>query len=158
MFKNKHVIVAMLVAPLLAILAWFAVGEFAGEKPKAAVAGQTYPLVEQSNCRYDSGACDLENEDMRLRVTLVQTGSRYHLQLSSSYDLEGVLMAISVGGIDGRPAAMEASDAEGKLWRLPLGELPRDDSRLRVAARASGSNYYGDISTTFLERYRSGSP
>jgi hypothetical protein len=31
MFTNKHVIIAMLVAPLLAIMAWFAVDYFIGK-------------------------------------------------------------------------------------------------------------------------------
>ena len=156
--RNKHVIVAMLVAPLLAILAWFAVGQFAGEKPHAALPGQSYPLVEQSNCRYDSGACDVENEDVRFRLTLVQSGSALELHLSSSLPLEGVLLAVTVAGMGNKPAGMAAVDADGKLWRLALAELPRKDGRLRIAARSAGSNYYADVATSFLDRYRQENP
>ena len=51
------------------MLAWFAVGAFLGEEPQQAAPGQSYPLVERSNCRYDSGHCDLHNEDMQLSIT-----------------------------------------------------------------------------------------
>ena len=63
MFTNKHVIVALIVAPVLSVLAWYAVGSFTGEQPTPAEPGQSYPLVEKSNCRYPSGECELENED-----------------------------------------------------------------------------------------------
>ena len=72
MFTNKHIIVALLVTPVLAVLAWFAVGAFVGEKPQQAAPGQSYPLVERSNCRYDSGQCDLHNEDLQLSITFEQ--------------------------------------------------------------------------------------
>ena len=42
MWKNKHVIIALLVAPILAILAWFAVGQIAGEKAEVAEPGAQY--------------------------------------------------------------------------------------------------------------------
>jgi len=51
LLTNKHMIIAMLVAPVLAVLAWFAVGEFAGEQAHKAEAGREYPLVEQSILR-----------------------------------------------------------------------------------------------------------
>ena len=73
MFKNKHVIIALIVTPILAALAWIGVGQLMGEKPHAARPGQSYPLVEKSNCRYESGACDLENEDFLLRLTFHET-------------------------------------------------------------------------------------
>jgi NADH:ubiquinone oxidoreductase subunit 3 (subunit A) len=61
MFKNWHVIIAMIVAPILAVLAWFAVDYFVAERPHAAKEGAAYSLIAKSNCRYDSGQCDLEN-------------------------------------------------------------------------------------------------
>ena len=68
MFSNKHVLVAMLVAPVLAIMAWFAVDYFVAERPHAAEEGATYTLLAKSNCRYASGKCDLENADFELTI------------------------------------------------------------------------------------------
>ena len=72
-FTNKHVVIAMIVAPVLAVLAWFATGQLSGEKPQPAEQGKSYPLVEKSNCRYPSGACDLENENFKLRLTVEES-------------------------------------------------------------------------------------
>ena len=42
MWKNKHVIVALIVAPILSILAWFAVGAIVGDQAKVAEPGTAY--------------------------------------------------------------------------------------------------------------------
>lgn len=55
LLTNKHVVIAMLVAPVLAVIAYFAVDASVSEPPKAAQPGQSYPLAVRSNCRYTSG-------------------------------------------------------------------------------------------------------
>ena len=44
-FKNKHVLVAVVVAPILAVLAWFATGMIVDEKEHAMKNGSIYTLV-----------------------------------------------------------------------------------------------------------------
>ena len=39
-YKNKHVVVAMLVAPVLALIGYFSVDALVAEKPHAAQAGE----------------------------------------------------------------------------------------------------------------------
>lgn len=151
MFKNKHVIIAMIVAPILSILAWFAVGQFTGEQPKPAEPGASYPLVEKSNCRYKSGACDLENEDFKLRLTLQQGVTGPELLLSSSHPLEGAVLAVGGEQSASSPAAMRASDGQGLAWRIVLADVPAPQERVRLVARAGGSSYFADASTTFLQ-------
>ena len=151
MFKNKHVIIAMIVAPILAVLAWVAVGQFMGEKPQAAKPGQSYPLVEKSNCRYSSGACDLENEDFRLRLTVHEGVAGPEFLLSSSHALEGVVLAISDLRTEATPAAMRATDGQGLEWRLALEQIPGAEQRIRLVASAGGSSYFADASSAFLQ-------
>lgn len=150
MFKNRHVITAMIVAPVLALLAWIAAGYIAGEKPRPAVSGQTYPLVEQSNCRYPSGACDLKNEDFRLRLSLHQPATGAQLVLTSSHALEGVLLGVGAGETELVPAQMLAVGSEGLEWRLAVPSLPDQAKRIRLVARAAGSTYFAEASTRFL--------
>lgn len=154
MLKNKHVIVAMLVAPVLAVLTWFAVGSFVGEQPQAAKPGETYPLVERSNCRYDSGQCDLENEDLALTLTLEEAVAMPTLVLRSSHPLDGVLMAVAAPGTDGQPAAMRARTTGNNEWALLLETVPGRDERLRLVASAGGASWFAETSTQFLERHR----
>lgn len=151
MFTNKHVIIAMIVAPILAVLAWIGVGQISGEQPRVAQPGQSYPLVEKSNCRYESGACDLQNEDFKLRLTLEQGVNGPAMVLSASHPLEGAVIAVGSAAGDNAPAAMRATDGQGLMWRLVLPAAPAVDERIRLVARAEGSSYFADASTTFLQ-------
>jgi len=150
-FTNKHVIIAMIVAPVLAVLAWFAAGQFSGEKPQPAVAGQSYPLLEKSNCRYASGACDLENEEFRLRLVQQSSGSSTELVVRSALPLDGVVMGIGLPDQDVQPSAMRASDGQGLEWRLAVESAPNPRERIRLVAIASGSSYFADASSAFLQ-------
>jgi hypothetical protein len=150
MFTNKHVIVAMIVAPVLAVLAWIAVGQFAGEQAAPAQPGSSYPLVEKSNCRYPSGACDLQNEDFRLRLTVQEAPGGSQMVLTASHSLEGVVVSVASPDNDQPPSGMRATDGRGLEWRMGLAAMPSSGERIRLVARAEGSSYFGDASTTFL--------
>ncbi|EED32647.1 conserved hypothetical protein [gamma proteobacterium NOR5-3] len=150
MFTNKHVVVALLVAPVLAILAWFAVGNLIGEKAAPAQPGEAYPLVEKSNCRYSSGLCELENQDIKLTLRLDETVG-VALELTASHALEAALMSVSHPDRDPGPRAMQPGDAAGLRWRLPLSAVPSVDERIRVVISVAGSAYFADASTRFLQ-------
>ena len=151
MFTNKHVIIAMIVAPILAVLAWIAVGQLSGEQPHVAQEGASYPLIEKSNCRYESGACDLQNEDFKLRLTLQEGAAGPEFLLTASHPLEGVVLAVASAGVEPQPAPMRASDGQGLQWRIALGAVPGPEDRIRLVARAAGSSYFAEASTTFLQ-------
>jgi len=151
MFSNKHVIIAMIVAPLLAILAWFAVGSLIGEKPAPAQVGQSYPLVEKSNCRYSSGKCVLQNEDFQLTLSYQEHPSASQLVLRSSHPLEGVVLGIGLPDMQETPSAMRASNGQGMEWRMVVASRPDPQQRIRLVARAGGSTYFADASTLFLQ-------
>lgn len=150
MFKNKHVITALLVTPLLAILAWFAVGQLIGEKAAPAQPGQAYPLVEQSNCRYRSQVCDLENTDLRLTLVYDESVGAA-IELTASHSLESILMSVSEPALDPGPRTMQPLDENGRRWRLPLGKRPGPEERIRIVASQAGSAYFAEASTSFLQ-------
>lgn len=150
MFTNKHVVIAMIVAPVLSVLAWFAVGHLIGEKPQKAVAGQSYPLVEKSNCRYPSGSCDLENAEFQLRLSVEESPSGASMLLTASHALQGVLLAVADAGEETEPSMMRAVDGQGLQWRLAMGDVPANNQRIRLIARAAGSSYFGEASTLFM--------
>ena len=71
---NKHVLAALLVAPILAVLAWYGAGQFTddGEQQAApAQEGTSYPLIERPGCRYPGGKCGLSNESFRLAIVVL---------------------------------------------------------------------------------------
>lgn len=151
MFTNKHVIAAMLIAPVVAILAYFAVDNFVSEKPHSAVAGGTYKLIAKSNCRYGSGICTFKNGEMEMDLRLEDMGSQVLLSLRSSQPLSGVRLSLSEAGRqDAEPVALIASSPETWQGRFTL-EYDGDEV-LRLVASAGGAYYFGETVAAFGHR------
>ena len=150
MFSNKHVVVALLVAPLLAVLAWFAVGYWFGERPQPAVPGGSYPLLEKSNCRYSSGECSLENGSLQLTMTARASNAGTRVELVSATSLAGA--AVGVRGQSGAspPVVMQSIDTAGYRWAADrLSVVPGED-RLLIVVQSQGSRWYGEAQTAFM--------
>lgn len=152
MFTNKHVVVALIVAPVLAILAWLAVGQIAGEEAAVAVPGQSYPLVEKSDCRYESGHCKLENEEFKLLLRLQQRGPDAFLLLTSAHVLEGVMVSVTAPDNAAQPRPMNLATAGGLEWEVSLDRLPASQDRIYLVASSGGTQYFGDAATLFIKR------
>ena len=150
-WKNKHVIIATLMAPVLAVIAYFGVNYMVGERPHAAEAGQSYQLVEKSNCRYASGSCGLKNADFELTLHFeLLAGDRMLLKMASVYPLDGVLVALAENETDDRPpVAMQAVDAQGLEWSFTIARPDAENHRLRLVASAAGAKYFGDVALKF---------
>ncbi len=149
--RNKHVLVAALVAPVLALLAYFAMDYMFGETPHAAVEGQSYALVEMPNCRYDSGSCGLKNNEFRLDMNYRRiSDDRLALDLSSAFPLDGVLLALVISETDDKPPVpMQSAAPDGTKWTIELQIAEPETDRIRLVASAGGSVYFGDVSTRF---------
>ncbi|MGD8358064.1 MAG: hypothetical protein PVJ33_03555 [Lysobacterales bacterium] len=150
--KNRHVVIAALVAPVLAVMSYYAIDYFYGERPHAARAGENYPLVEKPNCRYASGVCGLRNADFVLDLTAsdAESGGTV-LRLVSVFPLEGVKVALaSPGSTPAPPQDMKPEDEQRRNWVI---ELPRPDperDRLRLVASAGGTLYFGDVAMLWM--------
>lgn len=158
LFRNKHILVAGLIAPLLAVGAYYAVDLWVGEKPHAAETGRSYPLVELPNCRYDSGACGLKNGEFRLDISAKWLGrNRLSLQLRSAFPLEGVKLAmVSAQAGEPSPREMRPTSDDGLGWVLEVESKNPESDRLRLVAASAGVLYFGDASMKFSLRADSG--
>lgn len=151
MFKNKHVVVAMLVAPVLSILAWFAVDYFISERPHAAKVGASYALIAKSNCRYDSGQCDLENGDFELTLRPTEIGeSMITLDLESRFALLQATVGLVNNGIETEPTGMVSTGTGATLWSTMLARPQNDESTLRIAVVAQGATYFAEVPIVFM--------
>lgn len=152
MWKNTHVVVALIVAPILSILAWFAVGNIAGEKPKPAEAGNTYKLVARSNCRYASGSCDLHNAEFRLTLEPdMLSASSIAMTMTASHALQSAVLGLIEPGLASQPSPMTQASDDGTRWQ---GLLPRPVSAaamIRVAVTAEGATWYAEVPVVFLD-------
>ena len=152
MWKNKHVVVALLVAPILSILAWFAVGNLVGEKPHAAEPGGAYKLMARSNCRYDSGECDLVNNDFELKLVpvLVQPGVT-ELTLDSAFELEQAAVALVV---DEQETAATVAPRDftkpSKAWSVTIPATVEHGNHLRIAVTVQETLYYVEAPVAFM--------
>lgn len=151
MFRNKHVLAALIITPILSILAYFAVDKMVSEKPKAAVAGGSYELIALPNCRYASGICGLKNGDFKviLRVTYLVDGGLL-LSLESAFPLQGGRIAL-VENINevGEPAALRTKDKEKLNWSVTLPKPQSEDSLIQLAIAANDSLYYAQTGLVF---------
>lgn len=152
MFKNKHVIISLIVAPILAIMGYFAVDAFVAETPHAAKPGERVELVEKPNCRYSSGACDLKNGDFEMRIHAKWSDDvQVLLTLESNVTLDGVIAAhVTNESHNVPPINMQPLDDDGHKWALQIVNPNLKADRLRLAASANQAIYYGDASLTFI--------
>ncbi|MDJ0761146.1 MAG: hypothetical protein QNJ19_17260 [Woeseiaceae bacterium] len=147
MFRNKHMILAFLIAPVLAIIAWFSVDYFVAERPHSAKPGASYELIAKPNCRRYSQRCDLKNEDVELSISVpAYDASGIDVELDSTI----VIDRAAVGLADGAPAALTIVDADGKRWVGRVAGSVDSASTLRIAVIASESTFYAEVPTVFF--------
>ena len=153
MLKNKHIIVAMIVAPILAIIAYFATDSLVGEKPHKAEAGKSYSLVALPNCRYPSGHCTMKNAGFSLDLKVEQAGVNVMtLSLDSKHPLQGVKAALVANEQQtGAPADLIATDDTALHWTVDLSGEHSELSRLRLVVAAEDSFYYGETGLAFID-------
>lgn len=150
---NKHFIVALIVAPILAVIAYFSVDYMVTEKPHSAVAGNSYSLVAKSNCRYQSGVCDIENGEMKARLkALTLSDEGMVLQINSAQKVEQILVDVSeqAGEQSFKPNPGELLD-QGKTWQFALN-LPTDQQQIRIVMMRDGVRYFAQVPSIFLRK------
>ncbi len=157
MLKNTHMIVAMLVAPILAIFAWFATDMIVGETPFEPIPGETYKLVEKPNCRWESGVCGLKNGNFEIEMTTTSLGGeQLEVTLVSSHPLVGVQFAVfksSPETVDreSNPVHMQSLDETKQKWGLMIDRPYSELTKFRLAVKADESLYFGEVGTTFMQ-------
>ena len=155
MFTNKHVIVAVLVAPVLAIMAFYGVDHVVSEKPHSAKEGSSYQLVAKSNCRYGSGACTFKNGDMKIQITLAEQNDSVLVTLTSDIPLSGVKLSLAEANtenLESLPQELTSITGEPYTWQGNFDLSYSGDELLRMVASAGGAMYFGETVAAFGNR------
>ncbi len=157
-FKNKHVIIAMIVAPILAVISYYMVDQVVKERPHTAIKGNSYPLHAKSNCRYTSGECDLVNESFKVKLIVEKQSQEHILKLISSHPIEGVKVGFSASSTQAEsvveavnPSSMHASNDKYLDWSITLPNKPNPDTKLIIAMSVNGVRYYAETRMTFSD-------
>ena len=150
-WKNNHLLIAMLMAPVLALFAYYGVNALVGETPHAAEAGQSYQLVEKPNCRHSGGICGLKNGDFELTLSFEWLDNgRMLLRLESVHLLDGVLVALVENDAGEKsPVDMRPLGDDGLSWSLDLAHPDPERHRLYLVASANQALYFGDVAMKF---------
>jgi len=152
MWKNKHVVIAMIVAPILAVLAWFAVGAMVGEQADVSEPGAAYPLVARSNCRWASGECELANNELEMTILPLELGAQYtRLSLDSEFPLTQATFALLSGGNEVVASAEHdtSPDAPAQMT-VTIPAFADPEATLRVAVTVKESLYFAEVPVVFM--------
>ena len=148
MFKNKHVVIALIVAPILALLAYFGVDNLVSEKPHKAIEGESYPLVAKSNCRYTSGKCTFQNGNFELNI-YIENGKT--LIVSSPYSLSEVEASLLDNKGNTSKLYFVQDTDQGTQWSQKIISEITPESVIRLVTIASKSIYYGETEMAFID-------
>lgn len=147
--SNRHVVTALLVAPVLAVGAWYLTGQLVAnpaEQPAAAESGASYPMLERSGCRYAGGACGLSNGDFKIAIDLTPEGQ---LRMRSAVPLDYVLVGLG-SATDQDPLQAAPLGAGRDRWTHDFAQVVSPEDSLRVVAGAGGSAWFGEAALKFM--------
>lgn len=148
MFKNKHMVVAMVVAPILAIISYFATDYIVSEKPQKTLSGQTYKMRVKSNCRWESGKCTIDNGDVSIDITGKYLNSRnLDLNLTSNVELNGIKIAFDKKDLP--PQSMKQINPMS--WSVLL-DTSTYAQKINLAISIKESIFFAQIPTIFLHK------
>ena len=161
LFSNKHVVAALIISPILAVLSYFAVDHVLVEPPQLAQAGQSYPLQAKSNCRYQSGRCDLRNADFQVSLTVTTFEDsnkieRQLLQLSTSHAVQDIKVGFrninsERENASAEPQSMSRAGDTKKTWSHIMPMAASVNTQLMIVIFSNGVRYYADTTMGFSE-------
>ena len=144
MWKNKHVLIALVIAPVLAVIAYIGVDAVVSEQPHVAQKGAVYPLRVLSSCRYASGKCELRNGDIRVVLSLASDAS---WRLDSEVALRGALISHSN---DDSPRRFTEVAGDPKHWQVSAQpQRSGSEDSLRLVIAVGDSQYFAEVPVSF---------
>ncbi len=149
-FTNKHVVIALLVAPVLAVISYVVVDRIVSPEAITAKTGESFPMVTRSNCRYASGKCGLVNGDFEVNLALqaydnnqVQT----YLFVTSEFPLDGIRYKL----VDNNGKPLTEGVANANTIAIPVDAIAQAHA-LQIAIKSSGVLYFSEAETEFLKK------
>jgi len=140
----------MIVAPILAILSYYLVDLIVKEKPSKAIAGQSYKLIAKSNCRFSSGACDLENGNFKSTIKVTTSDGKQTLLLNSNNSLQQAVVGfVTSDGQETGPFDLTASDNTNKQWFTEFSVQADAGTTLRIVLSANDAHYFSETNMGF---------
>ena len=151
-FKNKHMILAMFIAPVLAIIAYFATDHIVSEKPHKVQQGKTYKLAGNPNCRYPSGRCTLRNGDIEVNIRLERiSNATFKLVMQSNTPVQHALASFAKDRTEPQPTTLYRSAADTETWNAEFGQGDVENSTMRLVLEISDTIFYAETPAVFID-------
>jgi hypothetical protein len=152
LLKNKHVILAMFVAPVLAIIAYFATDRIVSEKPHQVQQGNSYKLAAKSNCRYKSGLCTLHNGDVEVNVRIEQVSdAAIKLIIQSNIPIKNALASFAEDESETQPGTLYPAAEQENTWNAEFRLADIEKTTLRLVLEISDSIFYAETPAVFVD-------
>jgi len=151
MLQNKHVTTALLIAPILALIAYFATDNIVSEKPKPVISGSNHTLSAASNCRYQSGRCTLKNHDVKAEITFPKNNA---ISISSNIPLHTAeIRIISSNKEQENPAriSLTNTDRQRMTWFSKLPHKAEAKQTLQVVIDTGNARFFHETKMTFID-------
>ena len=150
---------SLIIAPILALISYFSVDFIVSEKPHKAVDGNFYKMRVNSNCRWDSGKCNIDNEDLNIEITgkyINIKNEQSHktilkgilkLYITSNVSLNGIKIAFDKSKI--QPISMDNKENLYK-WETSLNNT-ENKKFINIVISANKSVFFANIPTVFIK-------
>jgi hypothetical protein len=148
-FGHRQVILALFVAPLLAVGTWFGVGWIAadpGGQREPPQSGHRYPLLELSGCRYGGGVCRLQNGDVVFYVDITPEGLA---SVRGNIRVDHVVVALDTTP-EGTVYRAEPLRDQEEHWQVQFPPDLTFARSMRIVIGSGGARYFGEASLAFI--------
>ncbi len=151
-FKNKHIVMAMVISPILAIGAYYLTDALVGEIPHAAKTGEAYRLIAQSNCRYASGRCDLKNAEFEAYLSVDVSDGEQVFTLVTNHPLQGATIGIvNADRKELPPRKLTAVSSDQRRWSQLIETAMNANTAVRLVLTANEVHYYAETTLGFVD-------
>jgi len=149
---NKHLVIALLVAPILTVIAWFVTDKMVTPEAEVASVGKSYELIAKPNCRYESSKCELVNGDVKLTIHSVKETSSQNPSLTYTSTVPVEILRIEFLNADQETQhIVRHSDESGLFEAKEEVSASYDDiTTMRLAFVSAGVHYYAETQTAFM--------
>ena len=137
--SNRHMKLAIILAPLLAIGGYILAGIYLDDKMDAQQ-GTDKPLSLQPGCQLLTGVCELLHREIAVNIAIEEKDGRQLFYLSASTPLRGVLAAFG----DSPPRNM-LSRGDTKKWVLELQNPVHNGQTAKLVISGGKHRYFAEI-------------
>ncbi len=137
--SNRHVKLAVILAPLLAIGAYITTGILLEEKVQEQP-GADKAMALQPDCHLLTKVCELLHREIAANITIEEKEGRQLVYLATSIPIRGALLSVG----DEKPSPM-LSRGTAKGWVLELQRPVVENDVIRLVLAGDKNRYFAEI-------------